>query len=211
MEVHRRRCHLRTEQFNSHRPGSREGHSYNGIRDEQLITLIAKGEEDALAVFYDRHASLVFSVAKYMLKETCVAEEVTQDVFLNLWLKASSYNPQRGSPGGWFMSIARHRIIDVIRRGKQRTQNMNHIDHELLDLHASPLPSTEEQVERNLAREQIITALSFLPEVQRKVIILAYFEGYTQSEIAGKLDEPLGTVKTRMRRGMRKLYDVFAK
>ena len=80
-----------------------------------------------------------------------------------------------------------------------------------MDLHPSPLPSTEEQAERNLAREQIITALGSLPEVQRKVIILAYFEGYTQSEIASKLDEPLGTVKTRMRRGMRKLYNVFAK
>ena len=141
----------------------------------------------------------------------CLAEEVSQDVFLNLWLKASSYNPQRGTPRAWFMSIARHRIIDFARAGKRRERSTIPVDHELLDLHPSPLASTEEQAERNLALGEIIVALGSLPEVQRKVILLAYFEGYTQSEIASKLDQPLGTVKTRMRRGMQQLHAAFVK
>ena len=80
-----------------------------------------------------------------MLKEPHSAEEATQDVFLNLWLKASSYNPQRGTPRAWFMSVAHHRIIDLIKSRKRRAQSTDQVDHELLDLHPSPHPSTEEE------------------------------------------------------------------
>ena len=179
--------------------------SYNDLRDEQLITLIADGEKDALEVFYNRHAPSVFSMARYMLRDHTLAEEVTQDIFLNLWLKASTYNPQRGTPRAWFMTIAHHRIIDTIRARKRSAQSTNQVPHELLDLHPSSLPSTEEQAQRNLSREQIITVLASLPQEQREVIILAYFEGYSQSEIASKLGHPLGTVKTRVRLAMQKL------
>ena len=179
--------------------------SYNDLRDEQLITLIADGEKDVLEVFYNRHAPSVFSMARYMLRDHTLAEEVTQDIFLNLWLKASTYNPQRGTPRAWFMTIAHHRIIDTIRARKRSAQSTNQVPHELLDLHPSSLPSTEEQAQRNLSREQIITVLASLPQEQREVIILAYFEGYSQSEIASKLGHPLGTVKTRVRLAMQKL------
>ena len=183
--------------------------NYNDLRDEQLITLVAHGEKGALEVFYDRYASSVFSLARYMLKEHSLAEEATQDIFLNLWLKASSYDPQRGTPRAWFMSIAHHRIIDVIKARKRGAQSTNQVPHELLDLQPSSVPSTEDQVQRNLAREQIFEALASLPLEQREVIILAYFEGYSQSEIAGKLNQPLGTVKTRVRLGMQKLRAAF--
>jgi len=179
--------------------------NYNDLRDEQLITLIAHGEKEALEVFYNRYAAPVFSLAKYMLRENGTAEEVTQDIFLNLWLKASSYNPQRGTPRAWFMSVAHHRIIDVIKSRKRAAQSTNQVPHELLDLYPSSHISTEEEAHRNLDREQIITALASLPEEQREVIILAYFEGYSQSEIASKLGQPLGTVKTRVRLAMQKL------
>ena len=179
--------------------------NYNDLRDEQLITLIANGEKDALEVFYNRYSSSVYSLARYMLRDQAVAEEATQDIFLNLWLKASSFNPERGSPKAWFMSIAHHRIIDVIKARKRRAQSMDQVTHELLDLHPSSLPSTEEQAQTNLARQEIITALASLPNEQREVIVLAYFEGYSQSEIAGKLSQPLGTVKTRARLGLQKL------
>ena len=179
--------------------------NYNDLRDEELITLIANGEKVALEVFYTRYSSSVYSLARYMLRDQAVAEEATQDIFLNLWLKASSYNPERGKPRAWFMSVAHHRIIDVIKARRRRAQSTDQVTHELLDLHPSRQPSTEEQAQTNLARQEIITALASLPEEQREVIVLAYFEGYSQSEIAGKLSQPLGTVKTRARLGLQKL------
>ena len=179
--------------------------NYNDLRDEQLITLIAHGEKDALETFYNRFASSVFSLARYMLKEPPLAEEVTQDIFLRLWQKASSFNPERGTPRAWFMSVAHHRIIDVIKARKRRAQSTDQVSHELLDLHPSRFEGTEEQAHRNIEREEIFKELAVIPSEQRQVIVLAYFEGYTQSEIATELDQPLGTVKTRIRLGMQKL------
>ena len=182
---------------------------YDGLRDEQLITLIANGEKDALEVFYTRFAPSVFSLARYMIKESSLAEEVTQDIFLNLWLKASSFNPERGTPRAWFMSIAHYRIIDVIRARKRAAQSTNQVPHEMFDLHPSSGESTEQEAHRNLDREQIIEAMASLPDAQREVVVLAYFEGYSQSEIATKLDQPLGTVKTRIRLAMQKLREAL--
>ena len=178
---------------------------YEDLRDDQLITLIAHGETGALEAFYDRYGRSVFSLARYMLREHSLAEEATQDVFLNLWLKASSYNPQRGTPRSWFMSVAHHRIIDVIKSRDRRLRSTNQESHELLDLRPSSRPGTEVEALRNLTREQIFVALGSLPKEQREVVVLAYFEGYSQSEIAGKLRQPLGTVKTRVRLAMQKL------
>ena len=184
---------------------------YDDLQDEQLITLIAHGEKDALEVFYNRYAPSVFSLARYMLKESTLAEEATQDIFLNLWLKASSYNPQRGTPRTWFMSIAHHRIIDVIKARIRSTRSTNQVSHELLDVHPTSEISTEDIAQQNLDREHILAALSDLPEGQREVVVLAYFEGYSQSEIASKLDQPLGTVKTRIRLAMQKLRVALGK
>jgi RNA polymerase sigma factor (sigma-70 family) len=118
--------------------------NYDDLRDDQFITLISNGEKEALDVFYNRHTRSVFSLARYMLRDTTLAEEATQDIFMNLWLKASSYNPQRGKPKAWFMSIAHHRIIDLIRARKRHVQSTNEVSHELLDLHPSSGPGTEE-------------------------------------------------------------------
>lgn len=179
--------------------------SYEDLRDEQLITLIANGEKSALEVFYDRYSSPVFSLARYMLREPTLAEEVTQDIFLNLWLKASTFNPQRGNPRTWFMSVAHHRIIDVLKARRRGAETTTQVSHELLDLHPSQQASTEEQVQQNLTRKKIVEVLATLPKEQREVIVLAYFEGYSQSEIAARLVQPLGTVKTRVRLAMQKL------
>ncbi len=179
--------------------------SYDDLRDEQLITLIANGEKDALEVFYNRYAQPVFSLARYMLRDQSLAEEATQDIFLNLWLKAGSYNPDRGPPKAWFMSVAHHRVIDVIKSRKRRLQSSDSAPHELLDLHPTDGDSTEEAAHRNIDRDEILEVLGRLPEEQRRVLVMAYFEGYSQSEIANKLGEPLGTVKTRARLGIQKL------
>ena len=179
--------------------------NYEDLRDEQLITLIAHGEKEALEAFYNRYISRVFSLARYMLRDHTLAEEVTQDVFLNLWLKASTFNPERGSPRAWFMSVTHHRAIDVLKSRKRSAQAADQVPHELLYLHPTKRESTEDEAYRNLVREEILGILATIPKEQREVIILAYFEGFSQSEIATRLSEPLGTVKTRVRLGMQKL------
>lgn len=182
---------------------------YDDLRDEQLITLIANGEKDALETFYNRYAQPVFSLARYMLRDQSLAEEATQDIFLNLWMKAASYNPDRGAPKSWFMSVAHHRIVDIIKSRNRRLQTSSSAPHELLDLNPASGDNTEEAAHRNIARDEILEALGQIPEEQRRVLVMAYFEGYSQSEIASRLGEPLGTVKTRARLGMQKLRAVM--
>ena len=166
--------------------------SYDDLRDEQLITLIANGEKDALEVFYNRYARRVFGLARYMLRDQSLAEEATQDIFLNLWLRAASYNPDRGTPKAWFMSIAHHRIVDVIKSRRRRLQSIDSTPHELLDIHPAAGDSTEEAAHRSIARDEILKALGQLPKEQRRVLVMAYFEGYSQSEDCGQVGRAAG-------------------
>lgn len=178
---------------------------YQELDDHQLMHRVAMVEKEALEALYDRYASSVYSLAMFMLKQEALAQEATQDIFLNIWLKASTYKPDRGEPRAWIMSVAHHKIIDSIRSRRRTITVTDPTLYESLDLLPSGQISTEEAVERNLERERILKALSTLPPTQRQVIMLAYFEGYSQSEMAKILQQPLGTVKTRVRLGMQKL------
>ena len=178
---------------------------YQEVTDHKLLKHIAQVEEGALEALYARYATSVYSLAMFMLKQQPLAEEVTQDVFLNIWLKAATYKADRGEPKAWIMSIAHHRIVDVIRSRRRTPAISEPREFDLLELLPSRGASTEEEVERNLDRDRIVKALASLPEAQQQVIILAYFEGYSQSEMAKKLRQPLGTVKTRVRLAMQKL------
>jgi len=151
----------------------------------------------------------VYSLAMFMLKQPALAEEVTQDIFLNIWLKAGSFNAERGQPKGWIMSVAHHKIVDVIRSQRRTIVNTDPADYETLDLLPAAGASTEAQVEQTLERERIMRALATIPESQKEVIMLAYFEGFSQSEMAQRLDQPLGTIKTRVRAAMKKLRTVL--
>ncbi len=182
---------------------------YQELEDHQLIHWIALAEKEALEALYSRYSSSVFSLAMYMLKQEALAEEVTQDIFLNIWLKASSYKSDRGEPRAWIMSVAHHKIVDVIRSRRRTLTITDPSLYETLDLIPSSETPVDEQVVRNLERERILKALSTLPEPQRKVIMLAYFGGYSQSEMAEMLQQPLGTVKTRVRLAMQKLRGVL--
>ena len=162
-------------------------------------------KKDALDILYTRYVSPIYSMALHMLKQPPLAEEVTQDVFLNIWLKAASFNAERGQPRSWIMSVAHHRVIDVIR-SRRRTATMTDPEgYETLERLPSVGASVESQVQQNLDRERIMRSLATLPDNQREVIMLAYFEGYSQSEMAEFLSEPLGTIKTRVRLAMQKL------
>ena len=178
---------------------------YQELGDHQLMYRVAMAEKEALEALYTRYSSSVYSLAMFMLKQEALAEEVTQDIFLNIWTKASSYKAERGEPKSWIMSVAHHRIVDVIR-SRRRTQNVTDPGaYDRLETLPSSRISTEEEVERRIEREYILEALDTLPPEQREVIMLAYFEGYSQSEMAKILNQPLGTVKTRVRLAMKKL------
>lgn len=190
-------------------PGGGKVVDYETLDDHKLIERISVQEKPALDVLYSRYMSPVYSLAMFMLKQQVLAEEVTQDIFLNIWLKAGSFKPDRGQPKSWIMSVAHHKIVDVIRSRRRAIVMTDPADYEVLDQLPAGGVSTEEQVERNLERERIMKALETLPEPQREVIMLAYFEGYSQSEMAERLNQPLGTVKTRVRLAMQKLRVVL--
>ncbi len=178
---------------------------YEDLGDHQLINRIASSEKDALEALYSRYSASVYSLAMYMLRQHALAEEATQEIFLNIWLKAGSFKPERGEPRSWIMSVAHHKIVDLIRARRRTLTVTDPADYESLDLLPAKQVSTEEEVEGNLDRERIMEALSLLPNAQREVLLLAYFEGNSQSEMAKKLNQPLGTIKTRVRLAMQKL------
>ncbi len=178
---------------------------YQEYNDHQLMHQVTLEDKGALETIYARYGSSVYSLAMYMLKQEALAEEATQDIFLNIWLKASSYKTDRGEPRAWIMSVAHHKIVDVIRARRRALTATDPDGYETLELLPSAQISTEEAVERKIERERILKAVATLPPPQRQVIMMAYFEGYTQSEMAKILKQPLGTVKTRVRLAMQKL------
>lgn len=180
---------------------------YQVLEDQELLVRIAAGEKDALEAIYERYSSPVYSLARYMLRSEAVAEEATQDVFLNIWLKASSYNSSRGQPKTWIMSVAHHKIIDVIRSRRRAEAISDPKEYETLDLLPSDQLGTDEAVVSNLEAERVRRALERLPVTQQEVVTLAYFGGLSQSEIAARLGQPLGTVKTRARLALQKLRE----
>lgn len=184
---------------------------YAGIEDETLLRLIANGRSaGALGELYNRYSRIVFSVAYHATANQDLAEEITQDTFLRAWQHAGSFDPQTGKILTWLTSIARHRAIDLYRRWRVRSEahstSLEGIaDFELVDGEQN----TEASVEVIQHQEQIRNALLELPAEQRQAIALAYFQGLTQEEIARTLDQPLGTVKTRIRLGMQKLRQLI--
>ena len=152
----------------------------------------------------------VYSMALHMLKQPPLAEEVTQDVFLNIWLKAARFNSERGQPRSWIMSVAHHRVIDVIRSRRRVTTMTDPEGYETLERLPSEGASVESQVQQNLDRERAsCRPWQHFRDSQREVILLAYYEGFSQSEMAGRLGQPLGTIKTRVRLAMQKLRSVL--
>lgn len=180
---------------------------YQVLEDQELLVRIAAGEKDALEAIYERYSSAVYSLARYMLRSEAVAEEATQDAFLNIWLKASSYNSSRGLPKTWIMSVAHHKIIDIIRSRRRAEAVADPKEYETLDLLPSDQVGTDEAVVRNLEAERVRRALERLPAAQQEVVTLAYFGGLSQLEIAARLGQPLGTVKTRARLALQKLRE----
>ena len=182
---------------------------YKKFDDETLIRLIAGSQPDALGELYDRYSRLVFGMARNALGDQGLAEEITQDVFMRVWNKASTYQAVQGKVVSWIAGIARNRAIDVFRHQKSL------LDGKSLSLEELPLfdppdsLNVEQEIESRLKERRVQQALFQLPIEQREVLALAYFRGYTHKEAAEALGQPLGTVKTRIRLGMQKLREIL--
>ena len=174
--------------------------------DRRLVDRVIGGDAEALRSIYDRCSARAFGIAQQILRARPDAEEILQETFLEVWKRAREFDPARGSVEGWVVTIARSRSIDRLRaRGAARTRES---DPSSSMSQAAPPPL--EAAERREARERVGAALNALPVEQREVLELAYFEGLSQSEIAARLAQPLGTVKTRVRLGMEKLAGLLA-
>lgn len=159
--------------------------------DASLVSSIRAGNQGAMAVLYDRYSAIVYSVALRVLGDTGVAEDVLQDVFMQLWRNPSAFDASRGKLAPWLAVIARNRAIDALRKRRPET--------DVAELFISVEPDLADEAERSRAMEKVRTALGGMPAPQRSAVEMAYFQGMTHTEIAEKTGEPLGTIKTRIR------------
>ncbi len=178
---------------------------YKKFDDAALLRLIARTQEPALGELYDRYRRLVYSMALNATGDAALAEEITQDVFLRVWNKAETYRPEQGKVVTWLSSIARYRSIDLLRRQAIRPEGNRAPWAEEGNSLPSDGPDIEGEVMISQRRQIVRRAINQLPAEQRQALAYAYFQGYSHSEIAEALHEPLGTVKTRIRLGMQKL------
>ncbi len=168
---------------------------------------MSTGDQSALTTLYDTTNRLVFGLIVRILNDRSTAEEVLLDVYSQVWRQAANYDRKRGAPLAWLMTIARSRAIDRLRSGRKDQQSKESLDNvgELRDSRSSPEEATAISERKHLVR----SALSTLSPEQREVIELAYYSGLSHSEIADRLDQPLGTVKTRTRLAMMKLRELL--
>ena len=170
---------------------------------------IGRKDPEAFEVFYDRHGGAAFSLAYRILGERGAAEDCIQEAFISIWRSGGKFDPTRGSVRSWTLSIVRNRAIDVLRSRAGKAPKLTFDDEEILEARPSG-ELTEEEAMRHETATEVRGALSQLPDEQSKVIQLAYFGGFSQSEIAAMLNVPLGTVKGRMRLGLEKIRGELA-
>jgi RNA polymerase sigma-70 factor (ECF subfamily) len=171
------------------------------VTDVELLHAIARGDEAALARLYDNYRVILFGLLVRILNSREEAEDILQDVFIQVWRRAKDFNENRGRPFTWLVTLTRSRAIDRLRLLGARQRLVSGAAQEQTESVSDALTDTIKVAQKEIVRR----ALAELPEEQRHTLVLAYFEGLTQAEIASKLNAPLGTVKTRMRSGMIKL------
>jgi RNA polymerase sigma-70 factor, ECF subfamily len=175
------------------------------LGDEELMPLVGEKDPEAFEVFYDRHGGAAYSLAYRIVGDRTSAEDVTQEAFLSIWRSGARYDRARGSVRAWTLGIVRNRAIDALRRqAAGRAPKLTFDDEAALEQRPSPDLTDEQALQRDEA-QRLRGALSELPGEQSKVIELAYFGGFSHSEIAEMLSMPLGTVKGRMRLGIEKI------
>ena len=182
---------------------------FTTVDDAALILLIARANSAALSHLYDRYGRVGYSGAYQAVGDAETAEEITQDVFVRVWDGAASYRAELAKVSTWLVGITRHRAIDELRRRGVRPEK-NAVPWPAESEGGLPvLDGPENTVENSLQQQTVRRAVATLPEDQQRVLGLAFFNGYSHSEIAERLGEPLGTVKSRIRLAMQKLRDLF--
>ena len=162
--------------------------------DAELLTQVQHGDDRAMAVLFDRYSKIVYSVSLRVLRDTASAEDVMQEIFMQIWRNPNSFVAAKGSLGGWLSVVARNRSIDTLRRKRPSEQ--------VEELNLASVFNLAEESERNLMMEKARAAVVLLPLEQRKTLEMAFFDGLTHSEIAEMTGDALGTVKTRIRSGL---------
>ena len=174
----------------------------NNLEEAALIQRIRSGDEDAMGDMYDRYSGIVYGVALRVLGNTTAAEDVLQEVFLQLWRNPQAFDANRGRLGPWLAVIARNRAIDHLRKRQP--------EEDIEDLPISTGVNLEDEAAQRQAVTKIRGVLSQLPQDQRRALEMAFFEGMTHTEIAAKTGEPLGTIKTRIRTGLLAVRKAFS-
>jgi RNA polymerase sigma-70 factor, ECF subfamily len=173
------------------------------LSDEALVALTARGEERALAELYDRMGGVAFSVASRVLRDRQLAEDAVQEAFLAVWRGSARFVPERARASSWILMLVHRRAVDIVRSSQRRRTESMEVAPEEAD------PTATDAALRRLERERILAALAKLPEREREAIELAYYGGFTQSELAEQLGEPLGTIKSRMFTGLKRLRELL--
>jgi RNA polymerase sigma-70 factor, ECF subfamily len=169
--------------------------------DLASVTAIKSGDQSAMAELYDRYSSVVYAVALRVLGDTGAAEDVLQEIFLQLWRNPGAFDSARGSLGAWLAVITRNRAIDALRKRRPET--------DIEDVIVSVAPDLAGEADRSRAAAKVRDVLGSMPTAQRSALEMAYFEGMSHSEISSKTGEPLGTIKTRIRSGLIALRKAF--
>jgi RNA polymerase sigma-70 factor (ECF subfamily) len=179
----------------------------SNAEDVALIRRMCDADETALGALYDRWMRSLYSLVVHLLKDPDEAEDVVEETFWQAWRKASSYEPSRGAVSTWLLTIGRRRALDRLRAKARRREDSLTQEGRVLTEMPSAAPDPSQNAEGAERRAYVLAALADLPEEQREVLELGYFQGLTQTEIANATGQPLGTVKTRMRLAMQKLRE----
>jgi RNA polymerase sigma-70 factor (ECF subfamily) len=173
------------------------------LSDEALVALAARSEQSALAELYDRYGRPAYGLALRVLRDESLAEDAVQDAFLTVWRTAARFVPEKGKASTWILTLVHRRAVDVVRREQRRRTDS-------LDQATEPGGGgADEEAWLRLQRERVQTALKQLPDQQREALELAYYGGFTQSELAERLGQPIGTIKSRMFNGLTRLRELL--
>jgi RNA polymerase sigma factor (sigma-70 family) len=173
------------------------------LSDEALVLLAARSEQTALAELYDRYGLLAYGLALRVLRDEALAEDAVQEAFLAVWRAAPRFVPERGRASTWILTLVHRRAVDLVRREERRRAD---------SLATVPEPGgtgADEDVVLRLQRQRVQQALGLLPDPQREALELAYYGGFTQSELAERLGQPLGTIKSRMFAGLTRMRELL--
>ena len=173
------------------------------LSDEALVLLAARSEQSALAELYDRYGRAAFGLALRVLRDERLAEDAVQEAFISVWRTAARFVPERGKASTWILTLVHRRAVDAVRREQRRRADP-------LERASEPLGSgADEDAWLRLQRERVQDALRQLPDVQREALELAYYGGFSQSELAERLGQPLGTIKSRMFAGLARMRELL--